>query len=162
MSILSKIFMINTHSSLMKMSYGVSFISSKFFAYTSFKRIFNRVPSIIAQALLPWATRNCIEATRILVTGCPILLSACPLCTYGNTFHMTGLLWGKSTSHQWIPSKRGCGALISSLLLSSTRYWTHFCCCDLRCHDYQVTSLYWSSKPGDMWRHQWIRSSLVK
>ena len=45
----------------------------------------------------------------------------------GSIFHITGPLWGESTSHWWFPNTKGQyhGALIFSLIYACTSGWTN-------------------------------------
>ena len=61
-----------------------------------------------------------------------------------NTSHITGPLWGESTSHRWIPLTKGrwCRAFILYILLAPTSCWTNWLVAgDLGYHEAHVTSL---------------------
>ena len=46
----------------------------------------------------------------------------------GNTFHITGLLWGETTGHQWIPFTRAPWTSDVSLMSARTNCWTSWWC----------------------------------
>ena len=63
---------------------------------------------------------------------------------HGDIFHITGPLWGESSSHQWIPHSKGrkCRSLMFSLVLAWTCSWKkNWVASGLICHNTHIDGL---------------------
>ena len=77
--------------------------------------------------LLKWVSIWGMRGLKILLWRAPWARAVMMMLSNGNIFHITGPLWGESTRHQWIPSRKASDAELWCFLWSvphqSRRQW---------------------------------------
>ena len=84
--------------------------------------VVNKFNGVIIHTKCQWHTKGCRG-----------------MMMYGNTFLITGPLWGESTGHRWIPLTKDqwCGSLMFMSFWTNSRE-----ACEMRCLDSHSTSLW--------------------